>query len=324
MLTWNDVVRLARDGNPPADQLVHRTEEEWRAQLTAAQFHVARQKGTERAFSSPMCSVFEPGLYSCAACATELFDATEKFESGSGWPSFTQPVKANAVAYHGDNAHGMQRIEVTCNACGAHLGHVFPDGPEPSGLRYCINAIILHKVNKGMQKATLGGGCFWCTEAVFKSLKGVHSVTSGYSGGHVKNPSYREVCTGNSGHAEVVQIEFDPNVISYGDLLRLHLASHDPTTLNQQGADRGTQYRSAIFSHNEEQMQTAKQVLEEMQPEFGGRIVTEVEPFTVFFAAEDEHQDYYELNPSARYCQLVIAPKLAKFHQAFAEKWVTP
>lgn len=322
MLTWNDVVALAQTGNPPPDRQVRKTDEEWRAQLSSAQYQVARQKGTERAFSSPMCNLFEPGRYACAACANELFDAGEKFESGSGWPSFTQPVKANAVAYHSDQSHGMQRIEVTCNSCEAHLGHVFPDGPEPSGLRYCINAVILQKVTKGAQLATVGGGCFWCTEAMFQSLQGVLSVTSGYSGGQVKNPGYREVCSGTTGHAEVVQIEFDPKVIDYGDLVRMHLTSHDPTTLNQQGADKGTQYRSVIFTHNEEQERLATAIIDEMQADVDGRIVTEVTPFTAFYAAESEHQDYYRNHSSARYCQLVIDPKLDKFRRAFADKLV--
>ena len=146
MLNWNDVLGFARDGNPEPDQIVRKTEQEWRTLLSNDAYTVLRQKGTERPFSSGMCSLFEPGRYACAGCQTLLFDAAEKFESGSGWPSFTQPVKENAVAYHGDQSHGMQRIEVTCNCCDGHLGHVFPDGPAPTGLRYCINALSLEKV----------------------------------------------------------------------------------------------------------------------------------------------------------------------------------
>ena len=252
MLDWNDVIHYANHGNLQPDRKVRKSEEEWHAQLTPEQYCVARQKETERAFSSETCNLFEPGLYACVCCWTELFDSSEKFQSGTGWPSFSQPIKPNAVAYHADNSHGMQRIETTCNTCEAHLGHVFPDGPEPSGLRYCINAVVLEKVTKGAEKATLGGGCFWCTEAVFKEVKGVHSVESGYSGGTVTNPSYREVCGGKTGHAEVIQVTFNPQVVSYANLVRLHLSSHDPTTLNQQGADKGTQYRSIIFTHDAE------------------------------------------------------------------------
>jgi len=146
MLRWNDVINYANNSNPQPDRKINKSEQEWRDMLTPEQYRVAREKGTERAFSSDMCSLFEPGLYACVCCSTELFDSGEKFESGTGWPSFTQPLKTNAVAYHTDGAHGMQRIEATCNTCDAHLGHVFPDGPEPSGLRYCINAVVLEKI----------------------------------------------------------------------------------------------------------------------------------------------------------------------------------
>lgn len=145
MLKWNDIIRFANQGNPKPDTTVQKTEAEWRAQLTEEQYYVTRKKGTERAFSSEMCSKFEPGAYSCVCCGTLLFDANEKFESGTGWPSFTQPTKENAIAYHADRSFGMVRIETVCNTCQAHLGHVFPDGPAPSGLRYCMNAVALVK-----------------------------------------------------------------------------------------------------------------------------------------------------------------------------------
>jgi methionine-R-sulfoxide reductase len=145
MLTWNDVISRAARGNPAPDRRVEKTDEQWRAQLTPEQYHVTRRRGTERAFSSEMCNLFEPGLYACVCCGTLLFDAREKFESGTGWPSFTQPIKENAVTYRCDDSHGMRRVETTCNACDAHLGHVFPDGPPPVGLRYCINALALNK-----------------------------------------------------------------------------------------------------------------------------------------------------------------------------------
>ena len=150
MLKWLDVLRLARNGNLEAERKVVKSEDEWRAQLTPEQYYVTRQHGTERPFSSAMCSLFEPGLYACVCCETLLFDAQEKFESGTGWPSFTQPIKENAIAYHADNSFGMMRVETLCNTCDAHLGHVFPDGPPPSGLRYCMNAVALKKT--GNQK----------------------------------------------------------------------------------------------------------------------------------------------------------------------------
>jgi methionine-R-sulfoxide reductase len=146
MLKWKDVLGFARNGNPAPDSRVERSEAEWRAQLTPEQYRVTRQAGTERPFSSEMCNLFEPGIYACVCCDTVLFDASEKFDSGTGWPSFTQPVKENAIAYHADTTFGMTRVETVCNTCDAHLGHVFPDGPAPTGLRYCMNAVALKKV----------------------------------------------------------------------------------------------------------------------------------------------------------------------------------
>lgn len=146
MLTWKDVLNFAQQGNPVPPRKVEKSEAEWKALLTDEQFRITREKGTERAHSSQMCRLFEPGEYACTCCGTTLFDASEKFESGTGWPSFTQPQDVGHVAYHLDTSYGMVRVEVTCNICGAHLGHVFPDGPAPSGLRYCINAVSLKKV----------------------------------------------------------------------------------------------------------------------------------------------------------------------------------
>ncbi len=170
------------------------------------------------------------------------------------------------------------------------------------------------------ETATFGGGCFWCTEAIFQNLRGVKTVASGYSGGQVKNPCYREICTGTTGHAEVIQIEFDPAVISYEDLLRVHFGTHDPTTLNQQGADRGTQYRSVILPHDAQQQESAARILAEAQADFSDSIVTTVEPFQVFYKAEDGHQNYYQDNSGAGYCQMVISPKLQKLRARYSDK----
>lgn len=145
-MDWQDVMTLARGGDNPPPRRVERSEDEWRARLSLDQFQVTRLAGTERAFSDPMCSRFEPGRYACACCGTELFDSASKFESGTGWPSFGVPVVAGVVGYHLDQSHGMVRVEVTCNVCDAHLGHVFPDGPPPTGLRYCVNALSLEKL----------------------------------------------------------------------------------------------------------------------------------------------------------------------------------
>ena len=320
MLRWLDVVKHANFGVPAPEKRVEKTQDEWQAILTPEQFRVTRLHGTERAHSSDMCYLIEPGAYNCICCNTPLFDSTEKFESGTGWPSFTQPIQLNAVAYKKDESFGMTRIEALCNTCDAHLGHVFPDGPAPSGLRYCINAAALQKVETTLVKATFGGGCFWCTEAMFQLLKGVEKVESGYSGGKIVNPTYREVCNGTTGHAEVIQVTYDPSIISYEDLLRIHLSTHNPTTLNQQGADKGTQYRSIIFTQNPAEEIAAKKVLDEMNAYWDGKIVTEIKPFEVFYVAEADHQEYYNNNSEQGYCRVVIEPKLQKFRDLFNEK----
>lgn len=172
------------------------------------------------------------------------------------------------------------------------------------------------------QTAILAGGCFWCLEAVFDDLKGVQSVESGYSGGHVPNPTYKQVCTGSTGHAEVVRVTFDPQVISYRDLLRVFFAIHAPTTLNRQGNDVGTQYRSAIFYLDEEQKRAAEEVIAELTAAqlWPNPIVTEVTPFDAFYMAEDYHQEYFANNPFQPYCMAVVAPKVAKFRKQFVDR----
>jgi peptide-methionine (R)-S-oxide reductase len=147
IVNWNDVLNFADNGNLASDKKVEKSEAEWKALLSPEVFQITRLKGTERAHSSELCNLFSQGIYSCACCETELFDSSVKFQSGTGWPSFTEPIKPNAVAYHADNSYGMRRVETLCNTCGAHLGHVFPDGPAPSGLRFCINALALKKTS---------------------------------------------------------------------------------------------------------------------------------------------------------------------------------
>lgn len=318
MLNWNDIIKFSAEGNPEPDREVRKPEEEWRAQLTEEQYYVTRQHGTERPFSSGMCELFEPGKYACVCCNTLLFDAGEKFDSGTGWPSFTQPAKENSISYHQDGSLAMTRIETLCNTCEAHLGHVFPDGPQPSGLRYCMNAVALKKVEEKEAVATFGGGCYWCTEAVFRSIKGVISVESGFSDGEVPEPSYKDVCTGETGHAEVVQIAYDPSVISYEELLRVHMGTHDPTTLNAQGADVGTQYRSTILYRTDEERRIAEALLEELSDTFDSDIVTDIKAFEIFYPAPEDHDDYYNRNPQQGYCQAVISPKVAKFRKTFS------
>lgn len=175
---------------------------------------------------------------------------------------------------------------------------------------------------ENLSVATFGGGCFWCIEAVIQRLKGIKSLKSGYSGGFIKNPPYREVCTGRTGHAEVIQVTFDPDIISYHDLIFIFMTSHDPTTLNRQVADSGTQYRSIILYHDNEQKEIAEQVFEEVKPFYEDSIVTELTPFEVFYEAEEDHQNYYNNNQDARYCQIVIDPKIQKLKKMYANQLV--
>jgi peptide-methionine (S)-S-oxide reductase len=175
-----------------------------------------------------------------------------------------------------------------------------------------------------LQVATFGGGCFWCTEAVFQEVKGVEKVVSGYSGGNAPGkPTYREICSGLTGHAEVVQVTFDANVISYEDIIVIFMTTHDPTTLNQQGADRGTQYRSVVYYHDNVQKEIAEVVLKEIAPYYENPVITEISPLDVFFEAEKEHQDYYRNNQTQGYCSFVITPKLTKLRKLHSDKLKT-
>ncbi|HXF61939.1 MAG TPA: peptide-methionine (S)-S-oxide reductase MsrA [Caldilineaceae bacterium] len=184
------------------------------------------------------------------------------------------------------------------------------------------NSAVAPAVGRRTEVATLGGGCFWCLEAVYDQLNGVLNVESGYSGGHVPNPTYRQVCAGNTGHAEVVQITFDPSVVSFRELLEVFFTIHDPTTLNRQGADVGPQYRSAIFYHTPEQQRIAEEVIRELEAAklWPNPIVTEVTPFERFYVAEEYHQEYFARNPFQPYCQVVIAPKVAKFRKKYLNR----
>jgi len=173
---------------------------------------------------------------------------------------------------------------------------------------------------KNLSLATFGGGCFWCIEAVIQRLNGIESLKSGFSGGFIKNPPYREVCTERTGHAEVIQVTFDPDIISYHDLILIFMTSHDPTTVNRQGADVGTRYRSVVLYHDEKQKAIAEEVFKEVKPFYEDSIVTELIPFKVFYEAEEDHQNYYNNNQDARYCQIVIDPKVKQLKKMYADK----
>lgn len=301
------------------------SEEEWKKKLSPEQYYILREKGTERPHSGAFLHHKEKGTYHCAGCGSALFSDTMKFDSQCGWPSFDREISGGKIRQTQDFSHNMRRTEITCMRCGGHLGHIFDDGPTETGKRYCVNSLSLSfeaatkEAVPQTDSLTLGGGCFWCIEPVFQSLKGVVSVTSGYSGGASQNPSYAEICTGKSGHAEVIDIAFEPQLISLEKLLEVFFSVHNPTTLNRQGADVGTQYRSVIFYRGQGQKQVATQIIAALnaQKAFPNPIVTQVEPLKVFYPAEDYHQKYYEANKTAPYCRAIIGPKLEKFRKIY-------
>jgi peptide methionine sulfoxide reductase msrA/msrB len=276
----------------PMHEKVRLSDEEWRKILTPEQFAVMRQRGTEPAFSNQCFNVHQKGTFVCAACGNPLFDSETKFESGTGWPSFNEALSGERVKIVQDISHGMIREEVTCARCDSHLGHVFNDGPPPTGLRYCMNAVALKLMQ--FEKATFAAGCFWGVQAAFDETKGVVKTTAGYTGGHVKNPTYEQVCSHTTGHAEAVEVEFDPAVVSYQQLLDLFWDIHDPRQKNRQGPDIGDNYRSAIFTHSAEQQTMAEASKKREESKAPGKtpIVTEIVPAPEFYPAEAYHQHY--------------------------------
>lgn len=313
------------------EMTIHKSEEEWKKELSPDQYYVLRQKGTESPFTGKLLLNKQKGVYKCGACGNELFTDEMKFDSECGWPSFDKEIAGGKIKTVEDNSLGMHRTEINCGRCGSHLGHLFNDGPTKTGLRYCVNSLSLEFVNakdraqlvtNSIDTVTLGGGCYWCVEAIYQQLKGVIKAESGFSGGQVTNPSYEQVCTGTTGHAEVVQITYDNSITSLEEILKVFFTVHDPTTLNRQGDDVGTQYRSVIFYRNQQQKQLARDIIHALEKEhiYKSPIVTKEVPFDKFYKAEDYHQNYYSQNKQQPYCRLVIQPKLEKFEKLFADR----
>jgi len=309
--------------------------------LTPDQYYVTQQCGTEPPFRNAYWDNHADGLYVDVATGEPLFSSTDKFDSGTGWPSFTQPVEPGRVAEKRDVTHGMVRTEVKSQAGDSHLGHVFDDGPGPTHLRYCINSASLRFIpadkleaegygayaalfaNAGsgaqskagpapgaakLETTVLAGGCFWGMEELLRGIPGVVKTDVGYAGGKTKNPTYGDVKTGTTGHAESVRIVFDPAKISYADLLeKWFFRMHDPTTANRQGNDVGTQYRSAIFVTSPEQRKVAEEVKARVDKsgKWKRPIVTEIVEAGPFTPAEDYHQKYLEKNPGGYTCHFM-------------------
>ncbi|MBI4028406.1 MAG: bifunctional methionine sulfoxide reductase B/A protein [Verrucomicrobia bacterium] len=275
---------------------------EWKELLTPEHYKVMRGKGTERAFCGIFHDNHKKGVYACVGCGLPLFRSDAKFDSGTGWPSFFQPVAEENIGRETDRTLGMTRTEIHCARCDAHLGHVFDDGPDPTRLRYCLNSIAMsfHETRDPAatgprrEKAMFGAGCFWGVEETFRQVKGVAATAVGFSGGLRKYPTYEQVCRHDTGHAEVVQVEFDPDRVSYEQLLDVFWGSHDPTTADRQGPDVGSQYRSVIFFHTPSQEATTRMSLEKLAKNgrFSRPIVTQIETAREFYRAEEYHQQY--------------------------------
>lgn len=312
--------------NKNADSTVDKSN--LKSRLTPEQYRCTQESGTEKPFNNAYWNHHEDGIYVDVVSGEPLFSSLHKYESGSGWPSFTQPIDSNAITKYEDDSHDMNRIEVRSSGAHSHLGHVFNDGPGPTYQRYCINSASLRFVSisemksqgyeqylfyfsdkKHWQVATLSGGCFWGMEELLRRISGVISTQVGYIGGEIEMVSYEQVKTGTTGHAEAVQVLFDPEKISYEQILLEFFKMHDPTTKDRQGNDIGNQYRSAIFYADDSQKKIANSVKLRVEQSGawgkGVAIVTEIRPGGHFWRAESYHQGYLLKHPQGYSCHFI-------------------
>ena len=290
---------------PHEEKPIVKSDSDWLSGLKPERYNVLRKGETERPFSGKLLVENREGWYVCAACGLPLFKSDSKFDSHCGWPSFDHPAAYANVRTKVDTSMGMVRTEILCARCGSHLGHVFDDGPTATGLRYCVNSLSLDfkpmpvKSRIATDTAVFAAGCFWGVEKLFYETPGVLSTTVGYTGGHLSSPSYKQVCSGSTGHAEAVEVVFDPARISYHTLAKLFFLSHDPTTPNRQGPDYGEQYRSAVFFRSPEQEKEAVAVRDSLvaAKTWSDKVVTEFVKATAFWKAEDYHQKWFLTHP---------------------------